>query len=259
MRNILLYLSFLCALPAFSQSHMRVEKNDGSVVRYAVDELSQVRFEVFCQLKDSVSVCGQVGSYNYVDLGLPSGLKWATCNIGAKSATDFGEYFAWGETKTKTTFSWENYKLCQASEDKLTKYCLNSSYGKYDGKEVLEESDDAAHVNWGETWRMPSAADFKELLEGCVWKTTNNFNNTGVAGVMGISKKNYNIIFFPAAGFYVDDKFYDEGAFYWSSNLTKGTMGLANYSSLGQILDFPRNEVLTLGRRNGTTIRPVTK
>ena len=97
-------------------------------------------------------------SHEYVDLGLPSGTLWATCNVGADTPESYGDYFAWGETEPKTTYDWSTYKYCVGEYDRLTKYCSDTTYG-YNGFTddlyVLQPSDDAATVNWGEGWRTP--------------------------------------------------------------------------------------------------------
>ncbi len=135
--------------------------------------------------------------HEYVDLGLPSGTLWATCNIGASSPEQYGSYFAWGETKPKETYSWENYKWCNGSVNTMTKYCIDSSFGKVDGKTELEPEDDAAYVNWGASWRIPSQDQTRELCDKCSWQWTqrNGVNGMLVIGVNG------NTIFLPAAGF----------------------------------------------------------
>ncbi|MGM9818793.1 MAG: hypothetical protein ACI30B_07430 [Paludibacteraceae bacterium] len=129
--------------------------------------------------------------YEYVDLGLPSGLKWATCNVGATSPEAYGDYFAWGETTTKTTYSWDTYTLTTDGGSTFTKY--NTT----DSKTVLEPEDDAATVNWGGAWRMPTDAELTELREKCTWTwtTLNGVNGYEVKGTNG------NSIFLPAAGF----------------------------------------------------------
>ncbi len=108
-------------------------------------------------------------THEYVDLGL--NVKWATCNVGATAPTEYGDYFAWGETEGynsgKTAFFWSTYKWCEGSYEKLTKYNTNSSKGIVDDKTVLELTDDAARRNWGGIWRMPTAAEFEELKSGC--------------------------------------------------------------------------------------------
>lgn len=170
-------------------SYVNVQQNLDVYAQYVVDEKV-----------DSVSVSGKVGDYTYVDLGLPSGLRWATANVGANKSTAYGDYFAWGETSEKNNYCMETYKWCQGKEKTFTKYCLSSSYGVEDGKTILELEDDAAAVNMGNGWRMPTRSEQQELVDGCTWTWTTNFNNTGVAGSIGKSKYNDNIIFLPAAG-----------------------------------------------------------
>lgn len=100
----------------------------------------------------------------YVDLGLPSGLKWATCNVGATRPEEYGDHFAWGETKPKSDYSWATYKWCKGSDNNLTKYCPSDmadywgGSGSPDNKLQLDLKDDAAWVNWGGNWHMPTKA-----------------------------------------------------------------------------------------------------
>ena len=139
-----------------------------------------------------------------VDLGLPSGIKWASCNVGAEKPEDYGNYYAWGEVLPKENYSWITYKYANGTpnkDPKLTKYCNNTSYGDNgftDNKTTLESEDDAAHVNWGGSWRMPTAAEMDELLENCTWTWT---TQNGVNGYQVASKTNSNSIFLPAAGY----------------------------------------------------------
>jgi hypothetical protein len=161
-----------------------------------------------------------------IDLGLPSGLKWASMNVGASSPEDYGDYFAWGEVtpQSDNAYSLESYKWCNGSDKTLTKYCNNSSYG-YNGytdtKTVLDAEDDAATANWGGDWRMPTSADFDELLANTTseWTTQN-----GVKGRKFTSKTNGNSIFLPAAGYRLDGELYSAGSlgYYWSSTLNEG-------------------------------------
>ena len=138
--------------------------------------------------------------YSYVDLGLPSGLKWAKCNVGATSETDAGLYFAWGETTgytasqvgTDKQFSWSDYKYGKSSS-KLTKY--NQS----DGKTVLESTDDAATQIMGGDWRMPTETECRELINNTTNEWIPNYNGTGVNG-WKFTGSNGNSIFIPAAG-----------------------------------------------------------
>ena len=152
-----------------------------------------------------------------IDLGLPSGTKWANMNVGASAPEEYGGYYAWGETEEKINYDWSTYKWCNGSYDTQTKYCTSSSYGTVDNKTVLDPEDDVAHVNWGGSWRMPTLDDQKELLNNCTWKwtTQNGVNGYTVTGPNG------NSIFLPAAGCRYDAGVYGRGSYgyYWSSSL----------------------------------------
>lgn len=136
-------------------------------------------------------------NHEWVDLGLPSGTKWATMNIGATSPSDYGSYFAWGETSLKRSYAWKNLKYClDTTGDKFSKYVTDSKYGDVDGKKELDLSDDAAYVNWGAGWCMPSDAQLEELRKVCKWTWTriDGHNGYKVDGLNG------NSIFLPASG-----------------------------------------------------------
>lgn len=166
----------------------------------------------------------------YVNLGLPSGTLWATCNIGATSPEDYGDYFAWGETAGyndgKTNFNWSTYKWCEGSSSTMTKYCTDSSYGYNgftDNKTELDLEDDAAYVNWGPAWRMPSIEQFAELINSD-YTTTEWTTQNGVYGRKITSKvAGYegNFIFLPAAGERDNSSLGDAGSDgnYWSRTL----------------------------------------
>ena len=208
---------------------------------------------------DSVKVFSSHGASGYVDLGLPSGTLWATCNIGADYPEDYGDYFAWGETKGynsgKTNFSWSTYQWCNGSYNTLTKYNKNSGNGTVDNKTELDLEDDAAYVNWGPEWRMPSKAQFEELINSS-YTTTEWTTLNGVKGRKITSKKNGNSIFLPAAGFRYDSSLSERGSYghYWSRTLSSGGPGLAWY------LGFTSNYIYTSGsgyRYWGQSVRPV--
>lgn len=132
----------------------------------------------------SVFKSGTENGHDYVDLGLTSGTRWATANVGAKTPQDYGNYYAWGEVTTKEVYNWETYKY-GSDYNKLTKYCSDSYYGNNgftDSKTTLDLSDDAAYVNWGGKWRMPTKAQQEELVEQCYWVWTENYNNSHVKG-----------------------------------------------------------------------------
>ena len=156
-----------------------------------------------------------------VDLGLPSGLKWASFNLGASEPEEYGDYYAWGETEPKSAYSWATYKWWIGYSTSLTKYNTKSSYGTVDNKTVLDPEDDAAHVNLGGKWRMPTDTEWTELRENCTWEWT---TLNGVKGSKVISKKSGYTdkwIFFPAAGYRYDASLIFAGTMgdYWSSSL----------------------------------------
>ena len=163
------------------------------------------------------------GSHAYVDLGLPSGLLWATCNVGADNPEDYGDYFAWGETQPKDTYNWSTYQYCNGSYNTLTKYCNNSSYGDNgftDNLTTLLPEDDAATANWGSDWRMPTKGEWQELYNNTTVTWT---QQNGVNGRL-FTASNGNSLFMPAAG-YLD--YHGHGGagsygYYWSSSLFTG-------------------------------------
>lgn len=169
------------------------------------------------------SVLSKPELYEWIDLGLPSGLKWAAWNVGATKPEEFGLYFAWGETEgyegitDEKQFSWADYKLCGGSDSILTKYNNNSSYGTVDTLTTLEQVDDAAYTS-DNTCRMPTRAELEELTANTTstWETLN-----GVNGRRFTSKTNGNSIFVPAAGFCFDGPVDNVGSYggLWSSSL----------------------------------------
>ena len=201
---------------------------------------------VQCEQNGMGRVSGAHNGHEYVDLGLPSGLKWATCNVGAESLEGYGDYFAWGEVKPKEDYSWETYKY--EIEDNLIKY--NGS----DGKIVLDVEDDAASVNWGGNWRMPTTEEQQELFNNCTWTwtTQNGVNGYNVTGPNG------NSIFLPAAGCMDEGtlNFAGLGGAYWSSSLDIDDLGNAYYVYFFGLDDLDWEIDL---RYYGLTVRPVCK
>ena len=189
--------------------------------------------------------------HDYVDLGLS--VKWATCNVGATTPEGYGNYFAWGETTTKTTYDWSTYKYYNAVSSSLTKYCTSPSYGTEDDKRTLELSDDAAHVNWGGNWRMPTDEEMEELLNNCTWTWT---TQNGVSGYKVTSKKNGNSIFLPDAGFRDGSNLDGAGSYglYWSSSLGAGN---SDYAYNVQITPVYVLRYLYFSRSSGLSVRPV--
>ena len=187
--------------------------------------------------KDDIFEKGDMGVVNghaWVDLGLPSGTKWATCNIGATSPEEYGDYFAWGETSTKSSYT---------SENSLT-------YGKYMNDISGNAQYDAAVANWGGGWRMPTRSEMQELIDKCTWTWT---AQNGVNGYKVTSTVNSNYIFLPAAGYRYGTSLNNAGyyGYYWSSspNNIYNASYLYFSSSSHSVDDNLRNY--------GRTVRPV--
>lgn len=212
---------------------MKINLSSGSEMEFKTSEVTSIEFKE-----------GDIyNGHEYVDLGLPSGLKWATCNVGASNPVEYGDFFSWGETDCKGNFekysnySLTNYKYYKRTETKeidkdgfevtviksgYTKYVTDSGYGyeSYtDNKTILDLEDDAAHVIWGGGWRIPTRSEWEELENECSWidATLNGVSGKKVSGPNG------NFLFIPYAG-ECDDTF---GVFvkrnsisYWCSDIS---------------------------------------
>lgn len=182
--------------------------------------------------RDGGHVMTDPRTHMYVDLGLPSGLLWATMNIGANYPEDCGESFAWGETSVKSDYTWGTYSYCDGGFDKLTKYNVWNDYGTIDNKIILDKTDDVAYIKWGDNWRMPTDAEWKELMnsEYCTWTWT---KNGGVNGYKVTSNSIEASIFLPAAGYRLGVGIDNPGntmcGEYWSSSLVQSDPNLAWY------------------------------
>ena len=193
-------------------------------------------------------------THGYVDLGLPSGLLWATCNVGAYSPEEYGDYFAWGETTPKDTYNWSTYQYCNGSSTTLTKYCTYASYG-YEGftddLTTLLPEDDAATANWGEGWRMPTKEEWQELYNNTtvIWTTQN-----GVNGRL-FTASNGNSLFLPAAGYRYNSflGYTDSWGVYWSSSLRTDYPSIAWYF----YFDSDNYSMNDGSRAYGRSVRPV--
>ncbi|MBO6077650.1 MAG: hypothetical protein J6P66_02725 [Bacteroidaceae bacterium] len=193
-----------------------------------------------------------------VDLGLS--VKWASWNVGANCPWEYGDYYAWGETGIKSTYSITTYKWCNGSFNTQTKYNNSSNYGTVDNNTVLDADDDVAHVKWGGSWRMPTLAELDELRNNCTWKWYDSGNTefNGVAGykVTG-NKSGYTdrSIFLPAAGVRNGTSLDNVGSIglYWSSSLFKGdpmcAWALSSYSGYDNTYNVTRDR--------GLSVRPV--
>ena len=210
-------------------------------------------------------------TYEYVDLGLPSGTLWAKCNIGATNETEDGVFFQWGETSgvsgslvgkySDENYSWATYKYCNGTEKTLTKYNNDSSYGKVDNKTTLDTEDDAARAIMGGDWRMPTSNEFQELIDNTTNKWFENYNGSGINGKKFTSKKNGNSIFFPASGHAYDADVDMRGFYglYWTSSLNtsgRSDYGLCLFFDSGDDGGNPHNNE---DRCDGLAVRGVRK
>ena len=206
---------------------------------------------IACETSIEENGVGKHKGHEYVYLGLPSGLKWATCNVGAEKPEEYGDYFAWGEVEPKRTYNWNTYKYCVDNYYNLSKYCTQSSYGRFDNKTVLDSEDDVATANWGGAWRMPTIVEQQELIDNCTctWTTQKGVNGYKVTGPNG------NSIFLPAAGCMLEGTLYIAGSdgYYWSSSLySDNPSGAYLVSFFSGYVDWGGGN-----RKNGQSVRPV--
>ena len=206
------FTAAMSGLEANTTYHVRAYATNSAGTAYGLD-------------KEFVTISngGSGGDHEWVDLGLPSGTLWATCNVGADTPEGYGDYFAWGETQPKDYYGWDNYQYSIGDGFLLTKYCNVASYG-YNGFTddliTLLPEDDAATANWGNEWRMPTIAERTELYQNTTntWTTQN-----GVNGCL-FTASNGSSLFLPAAGGRWGDELSNAGSYgyYWSSSLYTG-------------------------------------
>ena len=177
-----------------------------------------------------------INGHEFVDLGLPSGLKWATCNVGATTPEGYGNGYAWGEITTKTSYYQSN---CTTCGQQISDISGNPTY-------------DAARANWGSTWRMPTKAEMHELYNNCTWTWT---TQSGVKGYK-VTGPNGNSIFLPAAGRYYWSSHEDAGeyGYYWSSTPYESSTYYAYYLRLS----IGNHNVNSSNRSYGYRVRPVS-
>ena len=218
-------------------------------------------------LKGSIGGGGTTPSpVEYVDLGLPSGLKWAKCNLGASKPSESGDYYAWGETAPKAEYSWATYKWMQAGQSDwkyITKYTFADgvtegiwydSSGNFIGDNLttLRPADDAATQQLGSPWRMPTDDEIEELITKCTWTWT---TQDGVNGYQ-VDGPNGNAIFLPASGnlLYSSIAYAGSTGRYWSGSLSMDdskTTRIINFDSDGSV------ESSRIARLHGLPVRPV--
>ena len=225
-----------------------------------VTALGEGYCEIFCRATDGSDVwaiCSLTveagttpdpGNHEWVDLGLPSGTLWATCNVGANSPEEYGDYFAWGETTTKSDYYWNTYFDTDDDGSTFKKYNNNG------GLTELQPADDAATANWGSAWQMPSLEQMQELINS-EYTTSEQTTQNGVNGRRITSNSNGNCIFLPSAGIFSGMDLNGAGSrgIYWSRSLHASNTSNAYY--LG--FDF-RSFITDYSYRfSGLSVRPV--
>ncbi|MCQ2192169.1 MAG: hypothetical protein MJZ23_04820 [Paludibacteraceae bacterium] len=267
-----------------------------AVVNDDADNIPDYQYSALEVLLEENADHQYVGNYAFVDLGLPYGELWATCNVGASSVYQTGNYYSWGETvdrdlvgasnvsqtgnyyiwgetvdrdlNSPTMLGWKSYKWSRGTEDRLTKYVTSEQYAasavlNVDNLTVLEPKDDVATSIWGSDWRMPTDEEFNRLLAACEWEWV-DYSDSGVFGYLGTSKTNGKTIFFPSTSGVnsnnVDVKVSDE--FYWTSSLCKGKNFLAE-AYYFDVFDAPVNHAPAYWQRKpsyrfkGMHVRPI--
>ena len=240
-RNSLLIAILFIATVAGAQT-VNLHMKNGMVVNYNSSEVDYIDFAESSSDPASYTSCPDGNHPHLIDLGLPSGTKWACCNVGASKPEEYGGYYAWGETVEKSTYDWSNYILCDGTE----------STSHYIGSDIAGTNYDVAHGKWGGSWKMPSYTQLIELIGKCStsWTTLNGVNGYVITGPNGAS------IFLPASGYYgFSDKFFEGSVgLYWSSTYNSSNKDLARYLRFdsGRLtLDY------YLSRNSGQPVRAV--
>ena len=278
--------NFIIALPptTFTKGFTVImTDSDGHQMIVSTEKQKVINRSAFLKMAEII-YCGHELHYGheYVDLGLPSGNLWATANVGANRPEQYGDYFAWGETEPyyeagyalenpqshwksgkSGGYVWSSYRFCNGSYTTMNKYCNDPYYGGgyTDDRTVLDPADDAAHVNWGGDWRMPTVDEFEELIKtDGITRTWYDVGNTEFGGVPGykfisnISGYEGNWIFLPASGFREGSQLNaGEDLSYWSSSLD------LDHPSCGYCLHHYSGLLLCsyISRDYGCPVRPV--
>ena len=261
IRPFFIYSAVDSTLDALKLSGERVRSKESSEsFYYTIDDLTigqKIYYVAAAKVYDK-EVYGSVSSFTTeirpattgaVELGLS--VKWADCNLGAKSPEDSGYYYAWGENNIKDDYSWSTYTFGPKTGP-FKKYNSIDSFGPVDNKMVLDESDDVAHIKFGGKWRMPTDTEWTELLTKCAWTWT---TQNGVNGNL-VTAPNGNSIFLPALGYWDERRFLgkDYEGCYWSSSLYKYGPDRAHCLKVNQVRAYSVIEY----RKLGYSIRPVS-
>ena len=228
---------------------MKIWKGGIVTTTYDVTDVDSVTFESSADSVKHEDGVYLINGHKFIDLGLPSGLLWAETNIGAATAADDGNYYAWGETSPKSIYNSNTY-----FDSNYTTYSIN-------GMTTLEKQHDAAYVNWGDSCRMPTNGELGELLNSAnctwTWSSMSTSDGSSINGYKVTSVKNGNSIFLPASGYRYDGGLGNHGSLsgYWSS-----TLSFINSDS-ALTLDFGSSYhgQYDGSRRYGRSVRPVAE
>lgn len=236
IKTLTAILLSVLSLTANAQSFVVVHKTDGTRAEYQTKDINKIEF---------LEKLDPYNGHEYVDLGLS--VKWATMNIGATKREEYGDYYAWGETTTKSIYNWNSYKWgLNGTWLDLTKYTVDDgSTSKIwyengvfvgDNKTVLEPVDDVASVKWGGSWRIPTKEELEELYTKC---TCQAMSLNGKQGIK-ITGPNGNYIFLPKTGWKQESKLYWQNlsGSYWSSELSDSYSLHAYSLSIDSANDF---------------------
>ena len=241
MKKLLLILALtLVAITGNAQSSPRGDMDNDGVVSVS-DVMELVGIILNGDAPQSYFTCPDNHHPHLIDLGLPSGTKWACCNVGADTPEAYGGYYAWGETKEKSTYSWSSYIHCDGTQQTC----------HYLGSNIAGTDYDVAHVKWGGSWVMPSRAQQYELISNCTyeWTTVN-----GVKGGKFTSNINGGSIFLPAAGYRNASGLYNAGTYgyYWSS-----TQNPSSTAAYGLYLNSSETDTYDDDLYFGQSVRPI--
>lgn len=222
----------------YYRAYVRIKKGKNDLqYSYAGDKAANAAYGKVRKFKtEEAGLCPDHKHPHMIDLGLPSGTKWACCNVGASSPEGYGGYYAWGETEEKDSYDSANY------------------YWENEGSNISGTSYDVAHVKWGGSWRMPTLDEIIELGTKCFWEWT-TFN--GVSGYK-VTGSNDNYIFLPASGSRFGTEVYSRGlgGFYWSGSPgEEGRSGAYHLGFGSSVYSYYYDDGCYCGR----TVRPVTE
>ena len=242
---ILLACAAVLSITLQAQQIMGVKLNDNTQKEFNVSSIRRVTFRT-SEIPDDPPIslsCPDDHHPHIIDLGLPSGKKWACCNVGASTPEDYGGYYAWGETEEKINYDWDSYKYGRDYDD-----C------DYIGDDIAGTEYDVAAVKWGNPWRMPSFEMLQELVDNCTWEWTsvNDVNGYLLTGSNG------GTIFLPAAGGCAFYDFVLDGfdGYYWSSTLNPEDRDEAYYLFFRSTFEDLQNPAFLF---LGFPVRPVSK